>query len=73
MRRMRALQLSFVLALLTAVTPAHADELDTLAQAIEQSPDDARTYDAYATAALKQKRWDDAIHKLKIAVARIPE
>ena len=75
MRRMRALQLSLVLALLTAVTPstARADELDALAQAIEQSPDDARTYDAYASAALKQKRWDDAIRKLKIAVARIPD
>jgi len=75
MRRMRALHLSFVLALLTAVTSsaARADELDTLAQAIEKSPDDARTYDAYANAALKEKRWDDAIHQLKIAVARIPE
>lgn len=71
---MRALQLSLVLALLTAVTSfARADELDALAQAIEQSPDDARTYDAYAAAALKQKRWDDAIRKLKVAVARIPE
>jgi tetratricopeptide (TPR) repeat protein len=66
--------LSLVLALLTAVTsPARADDLDALAKAIEQSPDDARTYDAYATAALKQKRWDDAIHELKIAVARIAD
>ncbi|MGZ3429153.1 MAG: tetratricopeptide repeat protein [Polyangia bacterium] len=70
---MRALQFAFVLALLTAVTPAMADDLDTLAQAIERSPDDSRTYDAYAQAALKQKRWDDAIHQLKIAVARIPD
>jgi tetratricopeptide (TPR) repeat protein len=71
---MRALQLSFVLALLTAVTPpARADDLGALADAIAKSPDDARTYDAYATAALKQKRWDDAIHELKIAVARIPD
>ena len=70
---MRALQFAFVLALLTAVTPAMADDLDALAQAIDRSPDDSRTYDVYATAALKQKRWDDAIHKLKIAVARIPD
>jgi tetratricopeptide (TPR) repeat protein len=71
---MRALQFSFVLATLTSITlPARADELSSLAQAIEQSPDDARTYDAYATAALHAKRWDDAIHELKIAVARIPD
>jgi tetratricopeptide (TPR) repeat protein len=71
---MRALQLSFVLALLTCVTPmARADDLETLAQAIDKSPDDARAYDAYASAALKQKRWDDAIRKLKVAVARIPD
>ena len=71
---MRALQLSFVLALLTAVTPpARADDLGALADAIDKSPDDARAYDAYATAALKQKRWDDAIRKLKVGVARIPD
>jgi len=71
---MRALQYALVLALLTCVTtPARADDLDALAQAIERSPDDARTYDAYASAALKAKRWDDAIRKLKVAVARIPD
>ena len=71
---MRALQYAFVLALLTCVTtPARADDLDALAQAIDRSPDDARTYDAYASAALKAKRWDDAIRKLKVAVARIPD
>ncbi|HEX9104875.1 MAG TPA: tetratricopeptide repeat protein, partial [Polyangia bacterium] len=71
---MRALQVSFVLALLTAMTPsARADELDALAEAIDKSPDDARAYDAYATAALKQKRWDDAIKRLKVAVARVPD
>jgi tetratricopeptide (TPR) repeat protein len=72
---MRALQYAFVLALLTCVTtPARAaDDLDALAQAIERSPDDARTYDAYASAALKAKLWEDAIRKLKVAVARIPD
>ncbi|HXU68436.1 MAG TPA: tetratricopeptide repeat protein [Polyangia bacterium] len=72
---MRALQLSFVLATLTSLTAtaALADELGELAQAIDQSPDDARTYDAYASAALKQKRWDDAIRRLKVGVARIPD
>jgi tetratricopeptide (TPR) repeat protein len=71
---MRALRLPLVLASLISLTPpALADELDSLAQAIDQSPDDARTYDAYAAAALKQKRYDDAIRKLKVAVARIPD
>ena len=72
---MRALHLSLALAILTCLTPAAAlaDELDSLAAAIDQSPDDARTYDAYASAALKQKRYDDAIKKLKVAVARIPD
>lgn len=70
---MRALYASLVLATLSAAAaPAFADELDDLARAIDQSPDDARTYDAYATAALRAKRWDDAIRKLKVGVARIP-
>ena len=72
---MRALQSTAVLVALIALTvPARAgDDLDALARAIDASPDDARTYDAYATAALRQKRWDDAIRKLKIGVARIPD
>ena len=45
----------------------------TLARAIEAHPDDAKAYDAYALAAFKTKRYDDAIHELKIGVARIPD
>src|SRR6478672_6494632 len=71
---MRALLFTVVLTALTSVTsPARADDLDALARAIDQSPDDARAYDAYATAAIKAKRFDDAIKKLKVAVARIPD
>ncbi len=71
---MRALKYAFVLATLTCITtPSLAEDLDTLSRAIDQSPDDARTYDAFAAAALKDKRWDEAIHKLKVAVARIPD
>jgi tetratricopeptide (TPR) repeat protein len=71
---MRALLYTVVLTTLTSVTtPARADDLDALARAIDQSPEDARTYDAYAAAAIKAKRYDDAIKKLKIAVARLPD
>lgn len=48
------------------------DPLPGLAQAIAAHPDDAAAYDAYAQAALKLRRWDDAIAQLKLGVARIP-
>ncbi|MDB4966640.1 MAG: repeat-containing protein [Myxococcales bacterium] len=71
---MRALLFPVVLTALTCVTAAaRADDLDALARAIDESPQDSRTYDAYATSAIKAKRFDDAIKKLKIAVARIPD
>ena len=72
---MRALSYVVILGALTSVTsPARADDdLDALARAIDTSPDDARTYDAYAAAALKAKRYDDAIRKLKVGVARITD
>src|SRR5262249_10245652 len=71
---MRVLPAVVVVGVLTSVTsPLRADDLETLAHAIELSPEDSRTYDAYAAAALKAKRWDDAIHYLKIAVARLPD
>jgi tetratricopeptide (TPR) repeat protein len=62
---------AFVLSLALCAAPAFADELDPLAAAIDQHPDDAKSYDAYAQAAFKAKRWDDAIRKLKVGVARI--
>ncbi len=71
MRAMRALV--YTLAFLLLAAPAVADELDPLSQAIDQRPDDSKAYDAYAQAAFKAKRWDDAIRKLKIGVARIPD
>jgi tetratricopeptide (TPR) repeat protein len=52
---------------------ASAATLDELARAIEQSPDDAKAYDAYAYAAFKEKKFDEAIRKLKVGVARIPD
>ena len=71
---MRALQLPLALAtVICAVSPSRADELDDLARAVDANPTDARAYDAYANAALRAKRYDDAIRKLKIAVARIPD
>jgi tetratricopeptide (TPR) repeat protein len=61
------------LAVLALTTPAFADDLDPLAQAIDQRPDDKTAYDNYAKAAFKAKRWDDAIRKLKVGVARISD
>jgi len=51
---------------------AHADELGDLADAIDKTPDEAKVYDAYAVAAFKTRRFDDAIKKLKVGVARVP-
>lgn len=71
---MRRLIRPLVLGLGVAVaTPALADELDDLGKAIEQNPDDGKLYDAYAQAAFKQKRWDEAIRKLKNGVARVAD
>src|SRR5215468_6912385 len=70
---MRASYFALPLALAFLTAPARADELDGLAAAIEQHPDDSKTYDAYALAAFKAKRFDDAIRKLKVGVARIPD
>jgi tetratricopeptide (TPR) repeat protein len=57
--------------LLGATAAARGDELDTLSQAIDAQPDNAAAYDAYALAAFKAKRYDDAIRRLKSGVARI--
>jgi tetratricopeptide (TPR) repeat protein len=70
---MRAMRALVSICILAVAAPAFADELDSLGQAIDQRPDDPKAYDAYAQAAFKAKRWDDAIRKLKIGVARIPE
>jgi len=59
-------------ALVAAPTAALADELDDLHKAIVEHPDDPKAYDAYAAAALKQRRYDEAIKQLKVGVARIP-
>ena len=71
---MRAFPL--VAALLTPlllVAPARAEDLAALGAAVDASPDDAKAYDAFALAAFKEKRWDDAIKRLKLGVARIPD
>jgi len=69
---MRALWLALALTL-AAAAPAVADDLDPLAKSIDERPDDKASYDAYALAAFRAKRFDDAIHKLKVGVARIPD
>jgi tetratricopeptide (TPR) repeat protein len=60
-------------AVLSSAAAAGADEIDELAKAVDRSPDDPKAYDAFAMAAFKAKRFDDAIRKLKVGVARIPE
>src|SRR5262245_14784233 len=67
---MRALVVS---AFVLVASTASGVELDDLGKAIEARPDDAKAYDAYAMAAFKAKRFDDAIRKLKIGVARIAD
>jgi tetratricopeptide (TPR) repeat protein len=63
-----------LLLLVASTTPAYAaDDLDALARAIDEQPDNAAAYDAYALAAFKAKRFDDAIKKLKTGVARISD
>lgn len=52
---------------------AQADELDPLLQAIQAQPDQAKPYEDYAQAAIAKGRLDDAIAKLKIGVARVPD
>jgi tetratricopeptide (TPR) repeat protein len=70
---MRASTCLLAVVILVAPAPSRADELDPLAQAIDQHPDDAKAYDAYAMAAFKAKRFDDAIRRLKVGVARIAD
>lgn len=66
----RVLLCTFILSLGSV---ARAQDLGALEKAIEQNPDDKAAYDAYALAAFKQKKWDDAIRRLKVGVARIPD
>src|SRR5262249_9421339 len=75
-RVMRVPVVSLVLALflLFTIRPARADDdLDALARAIDEHPDDTKAYDAYALAAFKQKKFDEAIRRLKVGVARMGE
>ncbi|HEX4458067.1 MAG TPA: tetratricopeptide repeat protein [Polyangia bacterium] len=57
----------------SVAAPALADELEDLGRVAEAHPDDMKACDAFAAAALKQKRYDDAIRHLKITVARVPD
>jgi tetratricopeptide (TPR) repeat protein len=61
-----------LLGCLCLASVARADDLDPLGQAIDANPDDTKAYDAFAMAAFKQKRFDEAIKRLKVGVARIP-
>ena len=56
-----------------APTLAHAQDLDGYARAVDEHPDDAKAYEAYATAAIGARKYDEAITRLKVGIARIPE
>jgi tetratricopeptide (TPR) repeat protein len=63
-----------IFSFVATASPAFADdELDTAAKAIDASPDDFHVYEAYGIMALNKSKFDLAIAKLKIGVARIPE
>jgi tetratricopeptide (TPR) repeat protein len=51
--------------------PAVGDELDTLAKNVDDHPEDKNAYDEFAKAALKAKRYDDVIKKVKLGTARM--
>ena len=70
---MRASILPVCLAVAALAAPAHADELEALGKAVDEHPEDPKAYDAFALAALKAKRYDDVIRKVKIGTARIPD
>jgi tetratricopeptide (TPR) repeat protein len=72
---MRVLAVSLGAALLFTTPPsfADADDLEALGRAIDEHPDDAKSYDAYAISAIREKRFDEAIRRLKIGVARIAD
>ena len=61
---------SFVFLVPTAVAalmqPAYADELDDLGRAVDDHPTNPEAYDAFARAAFKAKRYDDAIRRLRL-------
>jgi tetratricopeptide (TPR) repeat protein len=67
---MRVVAMGLCLAL---AGPAWADELDALARSVDERPEDPKAYDEYAKAALKAKRYDDVIRKVKIGTARLPD
>jgi tetratricopeptide (TPR) repeat protein len=71
MRAFPLVALAITLACLAA--PARAEDLSSLGAAVDEHPDDGKAYDAFALAAFKEKRWDDAIRRLKVGVARIPD
>jgi predicted Zn-dependent protease len=73
MRAMRAILPTALCSLLLLGAVARADDLDALARAVDEHPDDAAACDAYAKAALKANRYDEAIKRLKIGVARNPD
>jgi tetratricopeptide (TPR) repeat protein len=69
----RLLKSLLAVSLVSVPSLAHADDLDAYAKAVDEHPEDAKAYEAYATAAIAARRYDDAIGKLKVGIARVPD
>ena len=74
---MRRLALAFIVgSAISFAAPARAaepaaDELAVASRAVDEHPDDVASYDSYAQAAFKLRRWDEAIARLKQGTTRI--
>ena len=69
----RLLPTALAAALLLVSTGARAQDLDQLQRAIDANPEDGGAYERYATEAIRNKQYDEAIARLRLGVARIPE
>jgi tetratricopeptide (TPR) repeat protein len=54
-------------------TPVFAQSLEDLDRAVAERPDDPAAYDAFAKEAFRAKRWEEAIRRLKVGVARLAD
>src|SRR5262245_55341872 len=69
---MRAAVLPCCLLFVFAVADsASGAELEALAKNLDDHPEDKNAYDEFAKAALKAKRYDDVIKKVKVGTARM--
>ncbi len=73
MKKRLALLLPLLALPASAQVAAAPDDLPALAKAIDATPDDPKSYEAYGTKALNLGKLDEGIAKLKIGVARVAD